>query len=261
MNTPPPGPPTGTDRRPTGEEPRSCRQRCRRLARRSGRTERAARSEKAPGWRRFSGPRTGDWPPGQPWSRPPRGATGIEKDWTMGEPDGADRAKALPWSAHALLFPAAGVACGGAARGGPGVGPHSQPIPSESQAGQVGAPLGRNGSKRVSKRGCPKKSSVFYEAVAVRFWLRDGYLPVGTGVFGFPVRRVASPAEASELWAGRVPRFRFQQPSLSGAIECSHRIESGALPTASPSTFLDHGQQPMQSPSPREGARTCLAAL
>ena len=139
--------------------------------------------------------------------------------------------------------------------------PTSPPILSESQAGPGGSPLGPERLKTSSKRGAPEKTSVFCEAVAVRFRPRDGYFPVGTGVFGFPVRRVASPAEASEVRAGRVPRFRFQQPSLSGAIECSHRIESGALPTASASTFLDHGHQPMQSPSPREGARTCLAAL
>ncbi|MCY3017042.1 MAG: SUMF1/EgtB/PvdO family nonheme iron enzyme [Planctomycetota bacterium] len=126
------------------------------------------------------------------------------------------------------------------------------PVPAsrffrKRKLGQLGALRAGKAQKNLKTR-CPGKNVGLCEAVAVRFWLRDGYVPGGTGVFGFPVRRVASPAEASELRAGRVPRFRFQQPSLSGAIECSHRIESGALPTASPSSFLDHGQQPTQPP-------------
>ena len=196
----------------------------------------AARSEKPPGWRRFLGPRTGDQAPRRPSSRPtPRGAGRGEKCWSMGgERDGDARAKEQPGTAHTLLFPAARVACGGAARGGPGVGPH-QPADSfgiASGARWESSWAGKAQNKLITR--VPEKIVGLCEAVAVRFWLRDGYFPVGTGVFGFPVRRVASPAEASELRAGRVPRFRFQQPSLSGAIECSHRIESGALPTASP---------------------------
>ena len=127
-----------------------------------------------------------------------------------------------------------------------GVGPH-QPVDSFGIASCFSwEPCEPERLKNKLKTRVPGKNFGWCEAVAVRFRPRDGYLPVETGVFGFPVRRAASPAEASELRAGRVPRFRFQQPSLSGPIECSHRIESGALPTASPSSFLDHCQQPMQ---------------
>ena len=148
----------------------------------------AARSEKAPGWRRFSGPRTGDWPSRRAWSRPPpREAGRVEKCWTRGERVGAARAKGLPWSAHTLLFPAAGVACGGAAWGGPGVGPH-QPADSFGIASCSSWELCEpERLKRKLKTRCHPKNFGLCEAVALRFCPRDGYLPRGTRVFGFPV--------------------------------------------------------------------------
>jgi hypothetical protein len=180
----------------------------------------------------------------------------------LSQPDRCGGAGAgQPCSAHALLFPAAGVACGGAARGGPGVGPHQ---PADSFGIASGArwepPCARTAQNKLKTR-CPGKNFGFVRSGrcqvlapgrlstcrdrCVRFSRPSSGLPCGgLGGAGRPSAKVS-----------------FQQPSLSGAIECSHRIESGALPTASPSTFLDHGHQPTQSPSPREGARTCLAAL
>ena len=69
------------------------------------RTRVAARSEKAPGWRRFLGPRKGHWALGRRWSRPPpREAGRVEKCWSMGgeREGGKARTKGQPWSAHTL---------------------------------------------------------------------------------------------------------------------------------------------------------------
>jgi hypothetical protein len=76
------------------------------------------------------------------------------------QPDRSGAGTGQPCSAPTLLFPAARVACGGAARGGPGWHPSASQRVRNRKAGQVGAPAGQNGSKTSSKRACPKKSSV-----------------------------------------------------------------------------------------------------
>ena len=83
-----------------------------------------------------------------------------------------------------------------------GVGPH-QPVDSFGIASFVSwEPCEPERLKNKLKTRVPGKNFGWCEAVAVRFRPRDGYLPVETGVFGFPVRRAASPAEASEVRAG-----------------------------------------------------------
>jgi len=49
---------------------------------RTGRADGWRHDQKNLGWRRFSGPRKGDWLPGRPWSHPtPRGAAWVERRW------------------------------------------------------------------------------------------------------------------------------------------------------------------------------------
>ena len=63
----------------------------------------AARLGKPLGWRRFSGPRTGDQLAGRPWSRPtPKRAGRVEKSWTGGGADEPALALGQPCSAHTL---------------------------------------------------------------------------------------------------------------------------------------------------------------
>ena len=73
------------------------------------RTPAAARSEKAPGWRRLFWPGTGDWPPGRPLSHPtPRVAAGVDKDWTtVGLDGGGERKGAARADGRPLLLPKA----------------------------------------------------------------------------------------------------------------------------------------------------------
>jgi hypothetical protein len=118
----------------------------------------AARSEKPSGWWRFSGPRTGDWPPGRPWAvRHQEGQQGSkiagQKVGREGQPHLAPPITSSPTQLGSLVVGEGWWASWLWPRSASRFFRNRKPLLERDRAGQ-------KGSQTSSERECPENSSV-----------------------------------------------------------------------------------------------------